>query len=176
MTKVKIARSKVAKTGTKQKAFALVVAVIMAGIFLSVGVAVSTLVSKGLQLSSIGVASQRAFYAADTAFECALYHDSDPETPFYRYSGSLTCAGQNITVWNVGSDRRRFQLSTLTSCAVVNVEAIKHPDFPAVMLTKIVSRGYNVTCNQAVSPPPGLTVVAPPPGLTVVERALEIIY
>ncbi len=164
MIRVKITKDKTAK----QRGFALLVAVIMVGIFLSVGVAVSTLVSKGLQLSSIGVASQRAFYAADTAFECALYHDSDPATPFYTYNNlSLTCAGETTSMQTVGYNRRFFQLSTSTSCARVNVEATPHPDFPGIFLTKIVSRGYNVTCPQVVSPPPGLTVV---------ERALEIIY
>lgn len=166
MIRVKITKDKT----VKQRGFALLVAVIMAGIFLSVGVAVSTLVSKGLQLSSIGVASQRAFYAADTAFECALYHDSDPETPFYNYNGQFTCAGQNVFMQQVdpfNSDERFFQLSTPTFCARVNIEATPHPDFPLVDLTRVISRGYNVTCSQVASSPPGLTVV---------ERALEITY
>lgn len=164
MTKIKTK-----KMAVKQRGFALLVTVIMTGIFLSVGVAISTLVSKGLQLSSIGVASQRAFYAADTAFECALYHDSNPEISFYNYNGTLNCAGQNIQVYNVGPgpNRRYFQMSTTTSCARVNIEATPHPDFSSVNLTKIVSRGYNVACNQ---------VAASPQGVTVVERALEIIY
>ncbi len=58
-----------------QKGFTLLLAALIASIVLSIGAAIFSIAQKELALSSIGRDSQFAFYAADSAAECALYWD-----------------------------------------------------------------------------------------------------
>ncbi len=71
---------------------------LIASIVLAIGTAVFTIAQKELMLSSIGRNSQFAFYAADTASECALYWDV--RFAYFAatstYSGSPTCDGQTL--------------------------------------------------------------------------------
>jgi len=59
----------------RQAGFTLLLAALAASIALSLGASIFSISSKQIQLSSIGRDSQYAFYAADTAAECALYWD-----------------------------------------------------------------------------------------------------
>lgn len=58
-----------------QKGFTLLLAALVASIVLALGAAIFSIAQKQLTLSAIGRDSQFAFYAADTAAECALYWD-----------------------------------------------------------------------------------------------------
>ena len=58
-----------------QAGFTLLLAALVASIVLSLGAAIFAIAQKQLTLSGIGRDSQFAFYAADTAAECALYWD-----------------------------------------------------------------------------------------------------
>lgn len=58
-----------------RRGFVLSFAVLVAGILLSIGLAIFTITLKELILSGSGRESQFAFYAADTGGECALYWD-----------------------------------------------------------------------------------------------------
>ena len=68
-----------------QRGFTLLLAALVASIVLSLGAAVFGIAQKQLTLSAIGRDSQFAFYAADTAAECALYWDFR-----FGYFGSTT--------------------------------------------------------------------------------------
>ena len=59
----------------KQRGFTLLLAALVASIVLAVGAAIFGIAQKQITLSAIGRDSQFAFYAADTAAECALYWD-----------------------------------------------------------------------------------------------------
>src|SRR3989344_5729485 len=59
----------------KERGFTLLLAALVASIVLAVGAAIFGIAQKQLTLSAIGRDSQFAFYAADTAAECALYWD-----------------------------------------------------------------------------------------------------
>jgi hypothetical protein len=82
---------------SNQSGFTLLLAALAASIALSLGSAIFSITTKEIQLSSIGRDSQFAFYAADTAAECALYWDirfnyfatSTPPDPQDQY----VCAG-----------------------------------------------------------------------------------
>src|SRR5229473_174899 len=63
------------KLKTNQKGFTLLLAALISSIVLSLGAAIFSIAQKELALSSVGRNSQFAFYAADTAAECALYWD-----------------------------------------------------------------------------------------------------
>lgn len=57
------------------KGFTLFIALIVSSILLSVGFSIGNIILKQTQLSTAGRESQIAFYAADSAAECALYWD-----------------------------------------------------------------------------------------------------
>ncbi len=58
-----------------KRGFTVLLAALVVSIVLALGAAIFQLAQKQLILSSIGRDSQFAFYAADTAAECALYWD-----------------------------------------------------------------------------------------------------
>lgn len=58
-----------------QRGFTLLLAALVASVVLALGAAIFQIAQKQIMLSSIGRDSQFAFYAADTAAECALYWD-----------------------------------------------------------------------------------------------------
>lgn len=55
--------------------FTLLLAALVASLVLSLGIAIFSIAQKSVTLSTLGRDSQFAFYAADTAAECALYWD-----------------------------------------------------------------------------------------------------
>jgi len=58
-----------------QRGFTLLLAALVSSIVLAVGAAIFSIAQKQVILSALGRDSQFAFYAADTAAECALYWD-----------------------------------------------------------------------------------------------------
>lgn len=82
-----------------EQGFTLLLAALIASIVLALGISISGIVQKELILSSIGRDSQFAFYAADSAAECALYWDIrhqifSSETP----PSEITCDDQTVPV------------------------------------------------------------------------------
>ena len=67
------------KEKKNEAGFTLLIAALVASVVLALGASIFDLAQKEVTLSSIGRDSQFAFYAADTAAECALYWD-------FRYS------------------------------------------------------------------------------------------
>ena len=63
------------KLAAPQRGFTLLLAALVSSIVLAVGAAIFGIAQKQVLLSAIGRDSQFAFYAADTAAECALYWD-----------------------------------------------------------------------------------------------------
>lgn len=71
-----------------ERGFTLLIAALVASIVLALGASIFALAQKEVTLSSIGRDSQFAFYAADTAAECALYWDFR-----FNYFATATPAG-----------------------------------------------------------------------------------
>jgi len=70
------------------RGFTLLIAVILTSVILSVGLALLDIALKQVTLSSTARQSQYAFYAADSAMECALYWDQQQNA--FGYSIPLT--------------------------------------------------------------------------------------
>ncbi len=84
---------------TKQRGFTLLIAVVLTSVLLSVGLALLDISYKQIMLSSTARQSQYAFYAADSAIECALFWDQKRNA--FQYGASPTpirCANTQITV------------------------------------------------------------------------------
>ncbi len=146
-----------AMTNTK-RGFALLIAVIFMSVMLTFGLALSSLSYKQQILASSAVESQYAFYAADTAAECALY--ADEQLGLFAYAnhaspGTLSCGG-DIQVIGSGPGTNcynqpscsnqwvsstRLSLDSGTHCADVTVYK------PASSgTTYLFSQGYDVSC------------------------------
>jgi Tfp pilus assembly protein PilX len=138
---------------SKEKGFALFLAVVITGTLLVVATGIVTLAFKQSLISVSGRESQRAFYAADTGLECALYWDVKNPTGVSAFDTgtgtTINCnrdANNSSNQWVVGGN----QVSTFTInfspdpyCAVVTVT--KSGDD-----TQIDSKGYN-TCDASSS-------------------------
>ena len=80
----------------QRRGFTLIIAVILASVATAVGLALSSIAFKSVRLSDTSQSSSLAFYAADSALECALYADQQLNT--FSYTGhasspAITCAG-----------------------------------------------------------------------------------
>lgn len=76
----------------ERRGFTLLLAALIASIVLSIGASIFTIASKQIILSATGRDSQFAFYAADSAAECALYWDIR-----YQYFATTSPAGVTPT-------------------------------------------------------------------------------
>ncbi len=144
------------------RGFTLLLATLTASLLLIIGSYIFSLIRKEIILSSLGRDSQFAFYAADTAAECALYWDvrhgifasTTPTT-------TAVCDGQSLgtiqfTAYGVPST---FEYEPNGFCARVSVT--KDTASPH---TVIDARGYNTTCAAIANNPRAL------------ERAVQIFY
>lgn len=87
------------KDSSHDKGFTILLAALVATLVLALGISVFSIAQKQIILSSLGRSSQYAFYAADTAAECALYWDVrfgyfSSTTP----GGSPTCDGVTLAI------------------------------------------------------------------------------
>jgi len=79
------------------RGFALLIAVVLTSVLLSVGLALLDIAYKQITLSSTARQSQYAFYAADSALECALYWDQQEAAFEYGNEASHIVCG-DITI------------------------------------------------------------------------------
>ncbi len=143
-----------------KKGFALLYTALVSSLLLSLAMSISVIVMKDIRLSSISRESQKAFYAADSAAECALYWDfrkdkfatstvttsgancsgvdiadSSHELPGLDYDGVAGIGGTNVTKYQYDIDGK--------TCAKVFV--YKSSTAPK---TRIEARGYNTSCGS----------------------------
>ena len=156
-----------------KKGFVILVAVLVSTLVISIGAFIASIAVQELKLSASGRESQNAFYAADSALECALYHDLRVEQ-----FGSATstapqpvyCDGQTVSISTVGDEINsdsRFELYFLEPNGVTStspyarVRVLKSDIGSINDKTIIEAQGYNVADT----------------GSTVrVERALQVVY
>lgn len=154
----------------KQRGFTLLLAALVSSLVLILGVSIFELVQKDITLSSLGRDSQFAFYAADTAAECALYWDVRFDY-FSSTTPSLTPECDNVGWTNMQATgvigtppyTISFRLENLFggngNCADVTVrKSATNPH------TTIRADGYSTTCNL-------LSVSA-----RALERSVELRY
>lgn len=95
------------KTSVGKKGFTVLYAVLTASLLLSIGASIYGTSIKDLVLTGSASDSQRAIYAADSAFECAWYWDSIAGGGSNAFASStvaggstIVCAGQTIVLDN----------------------------------------------------------------------------
>lgn len=161
--------------------FALLYAVLLTGIILTIGLGLSAIIAKQIVLSSTGAASQAAYYAANTGKECILNwginggrdenglfltafggYVVDPESGENVYYpidedellGHIVCGGENIDVNpNIESDSVTFNLEEFG----INFDGQEVCVKTDVFLypdkpSQVVSTGYNLPCSETGNP------------------------
>lgn len=126
----------------KKRGITLLIAVLTAGLLLSITLSIFNIAIKELIISSSGKDSHIAFYAADSGIECALYWDYRDA---FETSGTsdIECAGTDIE--NVGGQevsQFSIQIPDSPACATITVTKTEEE-------TLIESRGYN-TCETSL--------------------------
>ncbi len=164
------------------RGFTLLLAALISSIVLSLGVAVFSIAQKQLILTSQGRFSQVAFYAADSAAECALYWDMR-----YQYFGitpavaTPRCDGQQWTTTLTGNRasgnyRLDFSYAPNGYCATVSVT--KAQSGSGVITTIIHADGYSAKVSTST---PMATIVAACTAAiqndpNILERSVELRY
>lgn len=96
------------------RGFTLLIAVILTSVLLAVGLALLDVAYKQAVLASTAKQSQYAFYAADSALECALYWDQQQGAFAYTNPlSSITCGGQAIPVTSTVSGGMRTSIFSI---------------------------------------------------------------
>lgn len=158
---------------TSEAGFTILLAALVTSLVLSLGIAIFSIARKSITLSTLGRDSQYAFYAADTAAECALYWDSPPRDAFSTSSpaASIRCddpdppnpitVSNNLPTWpeTVFTIGAATPLELNGRCAVVTVTKDDEPPF-----TVIHADGYNVPCSERTTNPRTL------------QRSVELTY
>lgn len=167
-----------------RRGFTLLLAALAASIALTLGTSIFSISTKQVQLSSIGRDSQFAFYAADTAAECALYWDMrfgyfgtstppDPQSQYVCDMQALNATGRPpITNPQPYPYTMTFQLQSNGRCANVSVLKCDGPISSAGVCTSsngpirtvVHADGFNTTCNTIASNP------------SAVQRSVELNY
>ena len=157
----------------KNKGFALLFSLIIMTAVTSVSFAVYNIIFKQLRIASISNDAQIAFYAADAGLECVfnwdLRRNFNFQLPLFATSSislpppdPMNCLGVDIrnvgvTGWDVSADplsaTTEFELSSFSNnyCAKVQVHKEDY-DSNGTFETNIISRGYNVPCDETTNP------------------------
>jgi len=128
------------KNTNDKMGFTLLLAVLITSIILGISVGISVFVIRELLISSTGRESQKAFFAADSGVECALYWDFKQNAFEPSSTRVISCAGSSPTVGGA-SGISEFDL-TFTNGACTHVKV----DKTVPSSTTIDSAGHN-TCN-----------------------------
>lgn len=156
--------------------FVILFAVLVSSIILLISVGMYNVISKEVVLSSAARESQRAFYAADSALECALYADikgigsPNPRTPFTvnpidREYTSFNCSGADVISFRLlaetpgsggepGYDfpyvfRHYNAFNPEGGCSYVLVEKNEKGTDTSIAETRITAIGFNVCLPDA---------------------------
>ena len=165
---------------TSSRGFTLLLAALVASIVLALGTSIFELAQKELTLSSTGRDSQFAFYAADTAAECALYWDVR-----FAYFGtttptvSPTCDSQLLNAagrpssypsCSQASQSMTFEFAPNGYCAAVSVSKCIDPDTQALK-TVIHADGFSTHVTD-----PSTCAVAVVTDPSALQRSVELRY
>ncbi|MEK7121026.1 MAG: pilus assembly PilX N-terminal domain-containing protein [Patescibacteria group bacterium] len=126
-------------TNNKEKrGMTLLIAVLTAGVLLSISLSIFNIAIKEIIISSTGRESQVAFYAADSGIECALYWDIRKAEFEEAGEARIECAGDDIR-----SDGPlhvfTFNIPDSPACVEVSVDKRGTDGYATI----IESRGYN---------------------------------
>jgi Tfp pilus assembly protein PilX len=183
--------SKLISVKNTKKGFTLFIALIVSSILLAIGFSLGNIILKQIQLSTAGRESQIAFYAADSASECALYWDRKDATgnsvidvafgtstsalPSYMKCGSGTDGQGTVHVASKIIDEATNSATTTFYVDYKNLTGYGYDSCAKVTVgrngdnTSIDARGYNAGYNTT-------SEVCDITNPRTVERGLLLLY
>lgn len=88
----------------KEDGFTVLLAVIIVSVVILLGVSIANIYEREAQLRATSRASSVAFYAADSALECAMFHDNATSAfATSSASGNVSCSGDTVGVSSSGN-------------------------------------------------------------------------
>lgn len=152
--------------------FVLLFAVMLSSIILAIALGISNIALKEINFTTSARDANNAFYAADTAVECALLNDkSNKFDSTGNGGGHMACLNTSFPLvpdismgpWEFKMYGSNFS-SSASACAIVDVSKVDPGN--GIYITTIISKGYSFS---AVS---GDCV----PNSKSVERELQVTY
>lgn len=159
---------KLKKIRHENKGVVLLITMVIITMILTLGAGMVNIAAKEITLSSIGKASQEAFYAADTGIECILYWELQLVDSFMFATSSDSsiaapvgdfCAGQDMspptsfTAWSVTADAVSATTTFLISAWSEDFDTLDASNpctevviYKSGLTTDVLSTGYN-TCD-----------------------------
>ncbi len=153
---------KIYKINNKQKGITLVIAMTTITLLLSISLSISNIVLRQIKITNLNNSSKPAFFVADSAMECAMYHDTmviasstDPSIDLNKdFSTALFGASSTVKSLKAsikcGQNLTKVVVDHTNSALSVNTFDIGYDNFCARVTvkktdvdTEIVSRGYN---------------------------------
>lgn len=131
-----------------QRGAALLIAVLMTSVILSVGLGVYQRTYKELYFASFWKQTQIAFAAADAGIECALYWSLHPAANYTCFGNtSASWPGVNLPVPPATSAVTSFSpIQVFSGCVIIEITKYNPPVLGVT--TTIKSYGYN-DCNAS---------------------------
>lgn len=129
-----------------QRGFALLIAVILSAVSLTLAVSLLDIAYKQVVLAGTAKQSQEAFYVSDTAMECALYYDQQLDAFNYTTplaSGNITCHGQAISGYSSTVASGRRTTSFAVTCPVSGTDSLIQVYKQSTASTTIYATGYS---------------------------------
>jgi len=135
-------------TSNSPRGFTLLIAVILTSVLLSVGLSIVDTAYKQLILASTAKQSDIAFYIADSALECALYHDQKIGSFSYNTPAvSIVCSGQTLVLSSTVDATTRITTVSIP-CATGSGTQAKVTVYKATNgVTSLYTTGYS-SCNE----------------------------
>ena len=150
-----------------RRGFALLFAVLTASLLLTIGIAIFSISFKELSISTSARESQVAFYAADSARECALYWDVkkgafpaclDTKTPCTMTTGpsTIVCNGSNSSDilsnhFSTGAGNITYNSSTTNPFMQFSFTTQTGPDPLSPQADVTVSKTFNALNSNIVT-------------------------
>lgn len=158
---------------TKERGVALLFVILLTSVLLLVAIGITNIAYREASFSSQAKDSDRAFFAADTGIECALYLDGQGQ-----FDGSATvspsCNGYMPTLADLtGTGSYVFAVPLGTQCVEVAVNKSYTAADGSGPYTQLSAIGYNVPADPDALPTACVTAV---PNPRVVTRALRTSY
>lgn len=137
-----------------QKGFTLLIAILVIGIVLAIGLSILNITLKEYILSNIARESAIALNAADAGMECALYWDRSSQGNKFDVgapASSITCMDQTKnTGGGVSGASQEFQFSWGAPAVCARVSVTKYFSSTGTVTMGVNAQGDTISCPQGV--------------------------
>jgi len=142
-------------TQKNKKGFVVLYTVLISSIILAITIGISSISLGEVILSGTAKEGNISFFAADAGAECALYFDRiEGLFDSLPQLSSFTCNQAVSSTLFASADRVEFEFNTnvdeTNNCARVSIE--KGVSIDGASSTRILSRGYNISCTNLADP------------------------